>query len=160
MNTKDLTNFASYLISTQDEFTLKNFDFLEYMDFDGVNPYNTLELAWLASTYIDDIPGNKNSVLTSMQDSILFLFGKIKWYQKHNFDDLNVYLNFAYNFFRTNSATVHQTSRYLLLKLAGDYVVVDMQIHDWAIASDEDMYYEYPQDLQRAIYRAVGGKFQ
>lgn len=160
MNTKDLTNFTTYLISTQDNFTLKDFDFLAYMDFDAVNPRNTLELAWLASTYVDEIPGNKNYVLTSLQDSILFLFSKIKWFQKHNFDDLNVYLNFTYSFFKANSSTIYQTSRYLLLKLAGDFVVIDMQKHDWAIASDEDMYYEYPENLQKVIFGITEGKFE
>ena len=48
MNSKDLTNFASYLIDldTQDkEYDLSIFEFLKYQDFENVSPKNCLELS-------------------------------------------------------------------------------------------------------------------
>lgn len=99
MNIKDLTNFVTFLMKKENEGQEeldKCFDFLEFQDFDLVSAQNVWELAWFVSSYLKMPPD-----LTSMKNSLLFIYAKINWFRvtmKIEFEDyVNTCIVFAKN---------------------------------------------------------------
>lgn len=148
MNIKDLTNFVTFLMKKENEGQEeldKCFDFLEFQDFDLVSAQNVWELAWFVSSYLKMPPD-----LTSLKNSLLFIYAKINWFRvtmKIEFED---YVNTCIVFAKNRAKATE--GNYIIYSILREEVVIDIKTQEWYLASDineEDV----PDELKDFVKR-------
>lgn len=150
MNSKDLTNFASYLIDldTQDkEYDLSIFEFLKYQDFENVSPKNCLELSWFASRFID-----YEENISNMTDSFIHTFSVINWFHRNSWD-VDKYIESCIEYLIKQTYTKKYNEQFIMTRIAHECVVIDVINKEWYGEPDNS---ELPSEVNAYFF---GTKF-
>ena len=148
MNTNDLNNFTTYLISLETkgiEYCLEDFEFLNYQEFENVSPKNTLELAWMISNLIED---EDQDIFSNMTDSIIYIFSIIKWFHKNAWD-IDEYIDGCISYLGKQAFSKTINGRYLITRIIHETVVIDIQEREWYGESHEDL----PEEINQVFKR-------
>lgn len=144
MNSKDLTNFASYIIyldNNKKPYDLSIFEFLKYQEFENVSPKNALEFSWFASAMIDlQLP------ITNMVDSFLHTFGLINWFSRNAWD-VNAYIDTCIEYLNKQTYTKTLSETYIMTRIAHETVVIDVKLQEWYGEANDEL----PEEINQVF---------